>query len=87
MLSEAGWRAWQTELDGLDGHWVRVHAALDRLEERERSRPDFRVPGQARAQRDAVHRHPTYDAEVDTGVLDPDAAASAVLAGWRARKS
>ena len=26
------------------------------------------------------------DAEVDTGTLDPDAAAAAVIASWRARR-
>jgi len=86
VLSEVDWQGWQTELAGLDAHWVRVHARLDQLEERERSRPDFRVLGQARAQHDAVHRHPTYDAQVDTGALNPDVAASAVITGWRARE-
>jgi len=85
VLTEEDWQGWQTELDGLDPHWVRVDIALDVLEERERSRPDPRLPGHARSQHAVVHVHPTYDAEVDTGLLDPDAAASAVLADWRAR--
>jgi chloramphenicol 3-O-phosphotransferase len=34
--------------------------------------------GLARAQHDVVHRHPTYAVEVDTGRLDPEAAADAV---------
>jgi len=85
VLTEEDWRGWQTELDGLDTHWVRVDIALDVLEERERARPDARHPGHGRSQLGVVHVHPTYDAAVDTGVLDPDAAASAVMAGWRGR--
>lgn len=85
VLTEEDWQGWQTELDGLDTHWVRVDIALDVLERRERSRPDARLPGHARSQHDVVHLHPTYDAQVDTGLLDPDAAASVVLASWRAR--
>lgn len=84
VLTEAEWRAWQVELDGLDAHWVRVHIALDVLEARERDRSD-RMPGHARAQYEDSYRYPAYDAEVDTGTLDPDAAAAAVLAGWRSR--
>jgi chloramphenicol 3-O phosphotransferase len=84
VLTEAEWRAWQVELDGLDAHWVRVHIALDVLEARERDRSD-RMPGHARAQYEDSYRYPAYDAEVDTGTLDPGAAAAAVLAGWRSR--
>ena len=58
--------------------------ALDILEAREQARTD-RMPGHARAQYDDSYRYPMYDAEVDTGILDPDAAAAAVIAGWRAR--
>jgi chloramphenicol 3-O phosphotransferase len=84
LLTAEEWRAWQAELDGLDTHWVRVQIALDVLEAREQERGD-RMPGHARAQYEDAYRHPTYDAEVDTGTLDPDAAAEVVLAGWRAR--
>jgi len=84
VLTEDDWGGWRRELDGLDAHWVRVSIALDLLEARERARAD-RMPGQARSQYEDAYRYPTYDAEVDTGVLAPDAAAAAVLAGWRAR--
>ena len=79
------WRGWQIELAGLDAHWVRVQIDLDLLEAREQARSD-RMPGHARSQYHDAYRHPSYDAEVDTGVLDPDAAAAAVLQGWRSRK-
>jgi chloramphenicol 3-O phosphotransferase len=85
MLTAEEWRAWQDELAGIDVHWVRVQIALDVLEAREANRPD-RMPGHARAQYEDAYRHPAYDAEVDTGALDPDAAAAAVLAGWRDRR-
>jgi chloramphenicol 3-O phosphotransferase len=84
VLTKDEWLGWQAELDGLDAHWVRVQIALDVLEEREQARSD-RMPGHARAQYEDSYRYPTYDAEVDTGTLDPDAAAASVLAGWRAR--
>ncbi len=84
LLTDEEWQGWQAELDGLDTHWVRVHIDLDVLEAREQARGN-RMAGQARSQYDVVYRHATYDAAVDTGTLDPDAAAAAVLAGWRAR--
>jgi len=85
VLTDDDWRGWQSELAGLDAHWVRVQIDLDLLEAREQARPD-RMPGHARSQYHDAYRHPSYDAEVDTGVLDPDAAAAAVLQGWRSRK-
>ena len=84
VLTEEEWRGWQAELDGIDAHWVRVQIALDVLEARELARGD-RMAGHARAQYEDAYRYPTYDAEVDTGTLDPDAAAAAVLRGWHAR--
>jgi chloramphenicol 3-O phosphotransferase len=84
ILTEQEWRGWQDELEGLDTHWVRVQIALDVLEAREQARGN-RMVGQARAQYEDSYRFPVYDAEVDTGTLEPDAAADAVLAGWRDR--
>jgi chloramphenicol 3-O phosphotransferase len=84
VLTRDDWRAWQVELDGVDVHWVGVTAAPDVLGARERARSN-RLPGQARAQYETAYRYPAYDSEVDTGQLDPDAAATAVLAAWRAR--
>lgn len=69
---------------GLDVTWVRVRIDLDVLEAREEARAD-RVLGMARWQYDKVHRHPTYDVTVDTGALDPDAAADVVCAALRSR--
>jgi chloramphenicol 3-O phosphotransferase len=83
VLTEEEWRGWQAELDGLDTHWVRVQIALDVLEAREQARSN-RMLGHARSQYEDVYRYPTYDSEVDTGTLDPDAAAAVVLASWRA---
>jgi Chloramphenicol 3-O-phosphotransferase len=84
-LTEDEWLGWQRELAGLDTHWVRVQIALDVLEAREQARGN-RMAGHARAQYEDSYRYPTYDAEVDTGTLDPDAAAAAVIASWRARR-
>jgi chloramphenicol 3-O phosphotransferase len=84
VLTAEEWQGWQTELDGIDAHWVRVQTALDVLEARELARGD-RMPGHARAQYEDSYRYPTYDTEVDTGILDPDTAAAAVLSGWHAR--
>lgn len=78
LLDESDWIGWQHELDGLDVMWVRVHIALDALEARERERGD-RMIGLARSQYDLVHRFPDYDLSVDTGLVDADVAAEAVL--------
>jgi chloramphenicol 3-O phosphotransferase len=84
ILTEQEWLGWQEELDGLNAHWVRVQIALEVLQAREQARGD-RIAGQAVSQYEDSYRFPTYDAEVDTGTMDPDTAAAAVLAGWRAR--
>jgi len=83
-LTEEEWLGWQAELDGIDAHWVRVHIDRPVVEARERERGD-RMIGHARAQYDDAYRYQRFDAEVDTGVLDPEAAVEAVLADWRAR--
>jgi chloramphenicol 3-O phosphotransferase len=79
MLREEEWVSWQRVTVGLDVLWVRLRIDLDVLEARELARPD-RVVGMARWQYDLVHRFAAYDLTVDTGVLDPDAAADAVMA-------
>ena len=86
LLTEEEWRGWREELAEIDAHWVRVQIDLEVLEAREQARGD-RMPGQARSQYDVVYRYASYDAAVDTGRLDPEAAAAAVLAEWRARGS
>ena len=57
-------------------------AALEVVEERERARDD-RFNGLARAEYDLVHRHATYRTEVDTAMLSPTAAATAILTAER----
>jgi len=84
ILTEEEWNAWQVELTSIDTHWVRVYIALEVLEARELARGD-RMPGHARAQYEDSYRYPAYDAEVDTGKLDPESAAAAVIQAWRAR--
>jgi chloramphenicol 3-O phosphotransferase len=86
ILTEEEWNAWQVELSGIDAYWVRVHIALEVLEARELARGD-RMPGHARAQYEDSYRYPTYDTAVDTGKLDPENAADAVIHAWRARNS
>jgi chloramphenicol 3-O phosphotransferase len=58
---------------------VWVDCALDVVETREHERGD-RLVGLARSQYDVVHRHPRYDARVDTATTGPEAAAAAILA-------
>ena len=82
LLSEEDWLGWQTELRGLETLWVGVHLELAEVEARELARED-RIIGMARAQYDVVHRYPAYDLHVNTGALDPAAAADAVLAAVR----
>ena len=79
LLGEGDWKAWQEQLGGLDVLWVAVIPDLDVVEQRERDRSD-RMVGLARSQHDVVHRHAVYDVRVDTAVMDPAAAAAAILA-------
>ena len=84
LLTDDDWTDWQAALDGLDVHWVGIDIELEQLEARERTRGD-RPRGLARSQYDLVHRHATYDTRVDTGVLDPHAAAEVVAAALARR--
>jgi chloramphenicol 3-O phosphotransferase len=84
ILTAEEWIGWQAELSGVDAHWVRVHVSLDVLKARKTARGD-RMPGHARSQYEDAYRHAVYDAVVDTSRLDPEAAAAAVLDGWRTR--
>ena len=77
LVDESDWRSWVKHLDGLDVQWVGVRAALDVVEHRDAYRAD-RVNGVARAEYDLVHRYATYGTEVDTAVLSPTAAATAI---------
>ena len=55
-----------------------MFAPLDVLEAREIARGD-RAIGLARWQFDKVHRGMTYDFEIDTSTLTPDACAAAIM--------
>ena len=56
-------------------HWVAVRASLDVLEARERARGD-RMTGLARWQFPRVHAGKTYDLEIDTDRMSPEASAT-----------
>lgn len=58
-------------------HWVKVHAPLAVLEQRELLRGD-RDLGLARWQHQRVHRDVAYDFAVDTDLLTPEEAALAI---------
>ena len=79
LLTEEDWSELKAALAGFDVHWVGIEIELEQLEARERARGD-RVIGHARSQLDLVHRHAIYDTMVNTGTLDPDAAADVILA-------
>jgi chloramphenicol 3-O phosphotransferase len=84
-MKQEEWDDWQVRLDGIDVMWVRVELALEALEARERERGD-RMLGHARFQHDVVHRFATYDLVVDTGALDPAAAAEVIVSAIRTRR-
>jgi chloramphenicol 3-O phosphotransferase len=64
-------------LFGTDVLLVGIHCPLDELEKRERAR-GTRDIGLARRQLRWVHSHGTYDLELDTSKLNPDACAQKI---------
>lgn len=70
--------SWRAELRDVDVFWVGVHCDLEELERRERTRGD-RVPGQARGQFESVHRHMTYDFEIDSSTSTPTECAAKII--------
>lgn len=64
-------------LRGVPVLFVGLRLPLAEAERRERERGD-RGPGAARALHAAVHAHGTYDLELDTAALDPEACAAAI---------
>jgi len=73
VLQDQSWlRDCVVRLDGLPVLFVGVRCPLAVAEEREVSRQD-RERGTARLQYDFVHRHASYDIEVDTSVMDVNA--------------
>jgi chloramphenicol 3-O phosphotransferase len=79
VLLESRWL--QEVIDALVDHevcFVGVRCPVDVAEARERARDD-RIVGTARGQYDQVHAHGTYDVEVDTSLLPPQACAQRIL--------
>ena len=70
-------------MDGLGLLWVGVHCDPDVAAAREALRPD-RVPGMARTQAYGVHAGMSYDLQVDTTHLAPQACARLIAAHVRA---
>jgi chloramphenicol 3-O phosphotransferase len=80
VFVDATWLGgWRRELAGLQWLLVGVMAPLGALEERESARGN-RIPGEARAQVDVIHRDIEYDLTVDTARLSPEECARAILA-------
>jgi chloramphenicol 3-O phosphotransferase len=55
----------------MNAYLVGLHCPLEILEQRERARQD-RTLGQARAQFDIIHKHVTYDLELDTSKFNTE---------------
>jgi chloramphenicol 3-O phosphotransferase len=68
---------WNEVLQGLDICWIGVRCAPEIAAERE-ARRGSRLPGIARRQAESVHEGVHYDVEVDTGVLQPREAMTAI---------
>jgi chloramphenicol 3-O phosphotransferase len=77
ILNRALLTDWQRELDGLDVFFVGVRCALQELQRREQARGDRGI-GQAVWQCDLVHRHMSYDAEIDSTSTTPAVCAEAI---------
>ena len=71
-------------LRGFDVFFVGVRCDLDELERRERHRGD-RPLGDARQDFLTVHRHATYDVEVDTTSTSPERNADRIIAAREGR--
>lgn len=70
--------AYRALLAPYDFKVVGLHALLDVLESRERTRGD-RILGLSRAQIDLVHKGVTYDLELDTSTLSPEQCAQQIV--------
>lgn len=79
LSGAAAQRAMRATLRGLRVLWVGVHCDAAVAADREAQRPD-RIPGMARAQADRVHVGMSYDIEVDTTAMSPEACARLVAA-------
>ncbi len=65
VFTPQGYSDLMQTLDGVCAITVGVHCPLEELERREKQRGD-RPPGLAKLQYDTIHKHITYDIEVDT---------------------
>jgi len=81
VIDRAHLDGWFDVRAGLDVVWVGVRCSAEVAEERERLRRDSRYAGLARAQADLVHRHTTYDFEIDTTTRTRDEVLSDLLQG------
>lgn len=77
MLGDGEADDYRRLLGGFDVRVVGLFAPLEVLERRERERGD-RAIGLARWQYERVHRGVTYDLEIDTTQMTPDAAAQTI---------
>jgi len=74
--------AYRTLLAPYDFRVVGLHAPLEVLEMRERTRGD-RTLGLSRAQIDLVHKGATYDLELDTSALSPEQCAQRIVEAFK----
>lgn len=82
VLSPIAWRCVLQDLAELDVLLVKVICSLDDAQAREKNRPD-RGPGLARSQWDSIHKHRSYDFEVNTSELVPAKGAELFQAWFR----
>ena len=78
MLEKGDQAAYREALSGHELFFVGVKCSLDEAERRERARGD-RSLGQARWQRERVHRGVTYDLEIHTDAEPTDASAQKIV--------
>ncbi len=78
VLDSVMWADWQAVLDGLTVQWVAVKCDRDDAKARELARGD-RPIGMVDAQFEVVHTYADYDHEINTSLLNPDDATSALL--------
>jgi chloramphenicol 3-O phosphotransferase len=72
-------------LSPFDVYFVGIHCPLDVLEHRERERKD-RPVGDARRDFETIHRHATYDLELNS-TLPPEENIASLIAAWKKRTS
>lgn len=63
----------------MPAYLIGIRCPIEIIEQRELRRTN-RIPGQARAQFELVHRYAKYDLELDTSLLTPDECAQQLIA-------